>query len=304
MTFQQLHYLLEVEKTGSISKAAEKLNVTRSGVSLCIRALEEELGYAVFLRTSTGLIPSALGEQVLEHARLICATQSKMLGLRKGGIRHVRIASVDHPPVTAAIARLLKECRDMTDVTFTVRDNYAEPLKLLSAGEVDVVLTCGYPVNGKKIPEGLSVQELARIPVVLLLGPGHRLYRKKPLLREDFQTEILLETPFRVLSRISSLRRLIPFDSERAIAIRQPQLREQLLTDGLCYSLRRMPDQAYLDRFQLRCVRLAGVEQVLQCYTNTAKKMKPEANLFLHLLEEALTSYREPQITEVICAEE
>ena len=81
MTFQQLEYLLQVEKTGSISKAAEKLTVTRSSISLSVRSLEEELGYPVFLRTPTGLIPSALGEQVLDHARLICSTQKQIKAL-------------------------------------------------------------------------------------------------------------------------------------------------------------------------------------------------------------------------------
>lgn len=301
MTFQQLEYLLQVEKTGSISKAAEKLTVTRSSISLSVRSLEEELGYPIFLRTPTGLIPSALGEQVLNHARLICNTQKEIKALHNEAIRHIRIGSVDHPPVANALVRLLKEHAHRTDITFTVHNDYSEPLKRLTAGELDVLLTCSYPIPGKKIPEGILEQELCTIPVVLLLGPGHRLYRKKQLVPEDFITESLLETPGRKLSRINALRQVIPFDPNHSISVKHPNLREQLLTEGVCFALRRMPEQAYLDRYQLRCVRLEGVHQVVRCYTNTARKTAPEIRQFLQFLDEELQNYQSPDIRETIC---
>lgn len=301
MTFQQLQYILMVEKTGSISKAAEKLTVTRSSISLSVRSLEEELGYPIFLRTPTGLIPSALGEQVLNHARLICNTQKEIKALHNEAIRHIRIGSVEHPPVANALVRLLKEHAHRTDVTFTVHNDYSEPLKRLAAGELDVLLTCSYPVPGKKIPEGILEQELCTVPVVLLLGPGHRLYRKKPLVPEDFITESLLETPGRALSRVNSLRQMIPFDPNHSISVKHPNFREQLLAEGICFAIRRMPDQAYLDQHQLRCVKLEGICQVVRCYTNTARKTAPEIRQFLQFLDEELHNYHPPEIQETIC---
>lgn len=301
MTFQQLQYILMVEKTGSISKAAEKLTVTRSSISLSVRSLEEELGYPIFLRTPTGLIPSALGEQVLNHARLICNTQKEIKALHNEAIRHIRIGSVEHPPVANALVRLLKEHAHRTDITFTVHNDYSEPLKRLAAGELDVLLTCSYPVPGKKIPEGILEQELCTVPVVLLLGPGHRLYHKKPLVPEDFITESLLETPGRALSRVNSLRQMIPFDPNHSISVKHPNFREQLLAEGICFAIRRMPDQAYLDQHQLRCVKLEGICQVVRCYTNTARKTAPEIRQFLQFLDDELHNYHPPEIQETIC---
>lgn len=299
MTFQQLNYLIEVAKVGSISKAAENLFVTRSGVSLCIRSLEEELGYPIFLRTPTGLILSTLGEQVLDHATLICNAQKQLKELNQEKSSHIQIASVDYPPVTNAITKLLIENYLRPDITFTVRDDYSEPLKRLAAGELDVVLKCGYPTN-QKPPEGITEKVLHNVPVVLLLGPAHRLYHKPILTAEDFRTESLLETPDRALSHISVLRRVIPFDPSRAIAVKHSHLRHQLLSEGVCFAIRRMPDQPYLDQHQLRCLRLEGVHQVLRCYTNPGKRQTPELKQFLSLLEEELQSYREPTITEAI----
>ena len=300
MTFQQLQYLLAVAKTGSISRAAENLNVTRSGVSLCIRSLEDELGYQIFLRTPTGLIPSALGEQVLDHARLICNTQAQIKSLRTGSVRHIRIGSVEHPAVANALVRLLREHGHREDIAFTVHNDYSAPLKRLAAGELEVLLTCGYPTVNQ-LPEGVCERVLCTVPVVLLLGPGHRLYRKTPLLPEDFRSELLLETPGRALSRITSLHRIIPFDPERGIAVKHPLLREKLLEEGICFAIRRLPEQSYLDQYGLRCVRLEGVSQVLRCYTSTTRKPAPEIRQFLDFLDEELKAYRPPEVTETIC---
>ena len=43
MTFQQLNYLVEISKCGSINKAAQKLFLSQSGISIAIKELEEEL---------------------------------------------------------------------------------------------------------------------------------------------------------------------------------------------------------------------------------------------------------------------
>ena len=44
MTFQQLTYVVEVSKCGSINKAANKLFLSQSGISTAIRELEENTG--------------------------------------------------------------------------------------------------------------------------------------------------------------------------------------------------------------------------------------------------------------------
>ena len=44
MTFQQLLYLVEIAKNGSINKAAQSLFVSQSSISCAIKDLEDELG--------------------------------------------------------------------------------------------------------------------------------------------------------------------------------------------------------------------------------------------------------------------
>ena len=64
-----LKYAVEVEKTGSISKAAENLYMGQPHLSKAIRDLENSLGIAIFNRTSKGVIPTQKGVEFLERAK-------------------------------------------------------------------------------------------------------------------------------------------------------------------------------------------------------------------------------------------
>ena len=46
----------EVEKTGSISKAAENLYMSQPQLSKAIRELEESVGISIFKRSSKGVV--------------------------------------------------------------------------------------------------------------------------------------------------------------------------------------------------------------------------------------------------------
>ena len=52
MTFQQLTYVVEISKCGSINKAAHKLFLSQSGISTAVRELEEELGIKFIVRSN------------------------------------------------------------------------------------------------------------------------------------------------------------------------------------------------------------------------------------------------------------
>ena len=78
MTIQQLEYILEVNRAGSMSKAAKNLFVSHSSVSNSVSALEEELGFPVFERSYQGVIPSKQGREVPEHAAQVCEHLRRM----------------------------------------------------------------------------------------------------------------------------------------------------------------------------------------------------------------------------------
>ena len=64
-------YVIEVDRTNSITQAAENLFIAQPNLSKAIKELEANLGFKIFKRTSKGVIPTPRGVTFLEHARRI-----------------------------------------------------------------------------------------------------------------------------------------------------------------------------------------------------------------------------------------
>ena len=63
MNLLHLKYAIEVEKTSSITKAAENLYMGQPNLSKSIKELEDTLGIELFKRTSRGVVPTDKGQE-------------------------------------------------------------------------------------------------------------------------------------------------------------------------------------------------------------------------------------------------
>lgn len=68
MNTQYFKYAVEIEKAGSITRAAQNLYMAQPNLSKAIRDLEEDLGYAIFKRTPGGIKATEKGGEFLYHA--------------------------------------------------------------------------------------------------------------------------------------------------------------------------------------------------------------------------------------------
>ncbi|MCH4053940.1 MAG: LysR family transcriptional regulator [Atopobiaceae bacterium] len=71
MTLQQLRYLIEVAKAGSISAAASRLFMAQPSLSKALAELESEMGITIFERSSKGITPTEDGTRFLSYARQV-----------------------------------------------------------------------------------------------------------------------------------------------------------------------------------------------------------------------------------------
>ena len=62
-----LKYVLEIEKAGSISQAAQNLFMAQPNLSKAVKDLEHELGYSIFKRTPSGVTVTERGNEFLFH---------------------------------------------------------------------------------------------------------------------------------------------------------------------------------------------------------------------------------------------
>lgn len=78
MTLIQLEYIVAVDTYRSFVIAAEKCFVTQPTLSMQIQKLEDTLGIKLFDRSKQPVIPTEIGEQVIEQARIILGEASKL----------------------------------------------------------------------------------------------------------------------------------------------------------------------------------------------------------------------------------
>ncbi len=78
MDLKQLRTFLHVAETGSLSKAAKRLNVTQPALSRQIRLLEEDAGVALFLRTGRGVVLSEAGHRMIPRARVLAEEMERL----------------------------------------------------------------------------------------------------------------------------------------------------------------------------------------------------------------------------------
>lgn len=99
MNQRQLQYFVTVYQTKNIQTAADRLFVSRQGVSKVIRLLEEELGQKLFIRSVRGVIPTDYATILLPHARQLLEEYDAIRGLHTLAAQAksvVTIYSLDH----------------------------------------------------------------------------------------------------------------------------------------------------------------------------------------------------------------
>ena len=175
---RMLMYLDEVVRSGSIRKAAMKLNVASTAINRQIIALEEELGQPIFERMPRRLRLTATGEALIEHVRDTLRNYDKfqqrldsLKGLQRGHIKLATTIGLGGGPMAKIANDYMERHRG---VQFRIRALFADgiPNSVLS-GEVDLGLGFNLQPN-----PGLRTVFQFDIPIGLVVRPDHELADK------------------------------------------------------------------------------------------------------------------------------
>lgn len=79
LNYHHLRYFREVATEGYLGRAAERLNVSQSALSIQIKQLEERLGHALFDRVGRRLVLTEAGRIALDHAERIFTAGDDLL---------------------------------------------------------------------------------------------------------------------------------------------------------------------------------------------------------------------------------
>ncbi|MDR2363477.1 MAG: LysR family transcriptional regulator [Spirochaetaceae bacterium] len=97
MNTLHLKYSVEIERTRSITKAAENLYMAQPNLSKAVKELEEAIGFTIFQRTSKGVVPTLKGVDFLAHARSILDEIEKIESLSNARGMNKQIFNISIP---------------------------------------------------------------------------------------------------------------------------------------------------------------------------------------------------------------
>jgi LysR family transcriptional activator of nhaA len=191
LNYNHLHYFWAVAHEGNLTRAAERLRVAQSAVSVQIRALEHALGHPLFERRGRQLVLTEAGRITLDHADAIFAMGRDLVGTLQAGARErtvLRIGSVATLSRNFQ-ARFLEPLFGRDDVEIVLRSGaVGDLLRALAAHQLDVVLANAAPPRDALTPWVIhTIAEQA----VTLVGPPRR-RRAKVDLAQVLASEPLL----------------------------------------------------------------------------------------------------------------
>lgn len=162
MELKELEYIVAVAEEGSVSKAAERLYLAQSSLSQFLSRYEKELGTKLFVRTASGMRPTAAGESFLLHAREMLAQYHRMkVELTETGSvhrGHIEFGISTFRGVSLIPHVLKRFQKEYPNVELVIHEHDSMVLqRKIDAGELDMALVALRA--GQKRPEDIPVMQ-------------------------------------------------------------------------------------------------------------------------------------------------
>ncbi|MDK2981456.1 MAG: hypothetical protein PWQ55_1803 [Chloroflexota bacterium] len=195
MNLLHLKYAVEVERTRSITKAAENLYMVQPNLSRAIKELEESIGITIFRRTSKGIVPTPQGEEFLTYARNILAQVEEIESLYKQDDKEKITFNISIPRasyITHAFIQMMAEL----DLSKEMEINYKETNSLRAINNIVqgnytlgvIRYQVGFESYFKKMlkDKHLKGETIWEFEYLALMSAAHPLAKRKKLQYADF----------------------------------------------------------------------------------------------------------------------
>lgn len=177
LELRQLRHVIALARYGNFARAAESLSISQPALSRSIQSIERAVGTRLFDRTSAGVVPTAIGQRLVENgADMIGRAEETereiklMMGLEIG---ELRVGAGPYPAeisVGQAASRFLQEYPRLS-LEVAVGDwRYMTPR--IARGDIDIFVGTGS--MAREDPR-LSIEPLPSHQGYLFVRTGHPL---------------------------------------------------------------------------------------------------------------------------------
>jgi DNA-binding transcriptional LysR family regulator len=180
MDLRQLRYFATVAEEGHVTRAAAVLEMQQPPLSQQMRALEQELGVALFRRHPKGMALTEAGRVMLQETRLVLAAveqlRARMQSVAEGRRGLLSIGFTSSAAAHGFVPAVLRACRsEFPELELRIgENNAAEIIEAVAAKRMH----CGVVRAPVGHPEGVHFEPLLEEPLMLVLPVGHSLTRR------------------------------------------------------------------------------------------------------------------------------
>ncbi|WGS55279.1 LysR substrate-binding domain-containing protein (plasmid) [Paraburkholderia sp. D15] len=182
MELRHLRYFLAVAEEGHFGRAARRLNIVQPALSMQIRALEAEVGGALFIRTSKKVALTEAGELLTIEARRTLAQAERAVDIVQRSLRgetgHVRIGFAGNAVLAGGLMRDMRALHagyPAVGLELIELPPHLQPEAII-ADKIDV----GYsPHFGLQLDDQLTAEKAGEWPMIVAMADTHALARRK-----------------------------------------------------------------------------------------------------------------------------
>jgi DNA-binding transcriptional LysR family regulator len=195
---RNLEHFIAVAEEHSFTRAAARVHLVQSALSVSIRSLERELGARLFDRTTHQVQLTDAGQALLAEARRTLAAADAArdaVAAVSGGLRGRVRLGITHSLSLIDLAGLIttfhRRWPDVVLVPSAAPDGSAELARRVLDGQLDAAFAA-LPNN---YPAGLSVRPLAAEEMLLACPPDSRLAKRRSIAIKELDGEPFVENP-------------------------------------------------------------------------------------------------------------
>ncbi|MBC3839470.1 LysR family transcriptional regulator [Streptacidiphilus sp. 4-A2] len=206
MELRHLEHFLAVAETGSFTRAAARVHVVQSALSVSVRSLEADLGAKLFDRSTRRVELTEAGAALVTEARTTLAAaraaRDAVAAVSDGTRGTVRIGIMQALPaidLAALLTRFHAERPRVRIEPSTHPDGSRGLVQAVADNHLDLALAA---LPGPH-PAGVDAVALHHEPILLAAPPGHPLADRPPVRLADLADQAFLDLPDGWGSRMS-----------------------------------------------------------------------------------------------------
>ncbi|MFE9258631.1 LysR family transcriptional regulator [Streptomyces sp. NPDC006879] len=202
LELRHLKTIRAIADAGSLTKAATRLGLAQPALSAQLKRIERALGGPLFVRGREGVRTTALGDLVLDRARVVlpavCELQEEAVRFARnrgpGGGCSYRLGGT-HGPLLGALVDQLAAADPGAPVTTYTSWSEREIAVAAAEGRLDFALTGVCGESAPPEPGRLAWVEVARDPVYVMLSADHPLTARPEIDLAELAAEAWTDVP-------------------------------------------------------------------------------------------------------------